>query len=378
MAQNRVSWVDIAKALALILVIAVHSIPRNFYSSILTGFVMPAFFILYGVTHNADKHRENLTGYIYNRFRSLMIPYVILSFVMILMYTLLYPQIDFGFTPLDTLFWFFYGNGPMGRISHLWFLRTMFFAIILFSLVDKYLNNKPEILRFPLILGLPAIGVFLKTATGVELVPWGLDAVLISLSFIMIGNEIRKFAHTSPWTVDPIFDGITVFLSLIFFLLLSISNGFVNIGESLYGLSIYTYLLTGLLGTYCLGIISYHLSNRSSLLTKVAQRWNRFGQEIYELHPLIIEANYQFLGGLVVLNVITYYPGILLFLVNFFAAMVVTYFASSRIISKSSILRLAFLGWSSTKHVPTKIEEIPTQSILEERQEILEENAILE
>jgi fucose 4-O-acetylase-like acetyltransferase len=360
MTDIRISWIDIAKAVSLVSVILIHSTPRDFVSAILTGFVMPAFFILYGVAHNNEKHRSNLREYLSGRFKSLMIPYLILSFVMIVMYYLFYPQINLGFTPLDALFWFIYGNGPIGRVTHLWFLRTMFFAIVLFSIIDKFLNNKSGLTRLSIILGAPVLGVFFKYATGVELVPWGADAVLISLSFIMIGHEIRRVNQLLPWSIDKLFDGVTVLVSLIVYVLLASFNGFVNIGESLYGQSILIYIVTGVLGTYVLCALSYHLSRENRVISRLAARFNKFGQEIYELHPLMIELNVQIFGGLAIWNLLIVYPGALLFLANFISALIVPYFLASQVIRRSRPLQFIFLGRSNPRGtIPQAQPEIP-------------------
>ncbi|TET13353.1 MAG: hypothetical protein E3J82_03125, partial [Candidatus Thorarchaeota archaeon] len=152
MDNNRVSWIDLTKAISLVSIIVVHSITRDALSTVLTGFVIPAFFILYGVTHKNEKHRHNIGQCVRSRFRSLMIPYILLSLGMLVLYSFLYPVVDMGLTPADFAFWLVYGSGPIERVSHLWFLRTMFFAIVVFLLIDKYLHDTPSILRYIIIL----------------------------------------------------------------------------------------------------------------------------------------------------------------------------------------------------------------------------------
>jgi fucose 4-O-acetylase-like acetyltransferase len=356
MTDSRISWIDIAKAVSLVLVIFIHSLPRDFITALLTGSVMPAFFIFYGLAHNNEKYRSNLTQYFRGRFKSLMIPYFILSSLMVMMYYVFYPQINFGFTPLDTLFWFLYGNGPLGRVTHLWFLRTMFFAIIIFSFIDRFLYNKSGLARLSVILGAPLLGVLLKYATGLELVPWGADAILISLSFIMIGNEIRRVNQLLPWSIDKAFDGVSVLIALALYLLLSSFNGFVNIGESLYGQSILIYMITGVLGTYVIGVLSYHVSRQNQVISRLASSYNKFGQEIYEIHPLMIEINVQALGGLAIVTAFSVFPGTFLFLLNFISAMFVPYFLASRIIHSSRPLQIVFLGKITPRKVIPQIE----------------------
>jgi len=350
MKEKREAWITIAKTAALVLVIFIHSNPyRDEFSIFLTGFVMPAFFVLYGVAHNSRKHRDNLKKYIISRARALMIPYLVLTLVMVVMYAAFYPQVDFGFTPTDFVFYSIYGNGPPNRVTHLWFLRTMFFAIILFTLVDRYLHDKSMVFRMIIMASAPAIGVFLKYGTGVQLVPWGMDSVLIALSFMLVGSEIRKYRHFSPWSVSPYVDVIGLVIAFAAYSYFTAVNGFVNIGESLYGISIYNYMLTGILGTYIVCLLSFYVGKHSTRLTRYATAYNKAGQEIYEVHPLIIEANVQWFGGLAIWELITFYPGALLLIFYFITTIIISYLIATQIIGRFGVLQLAFMGFRKTK-----------------------------
>ncbi|MGY5857951.1 MAG: acyltransferase [Candidatus Thorarchaeota archaeon] len=345
MTEKRESWITIAKAAALILVIFIHSTPRDAVSGYLTGFVMPAFFLLYGVSHNARKCRDSKKKYIINRARALMIPYFVLGFVMFIMYLITYPTVDLGFPPTDYFFWTIYGNGPLGRVTHLWFLRTMFFAIILFALVDRYLHDRHAVFRYFLIAVTPGIGAMFKFGTGVEIVPWGIDSVFIALSFMMIGAEIRRKNHLAPWTKGPRIDLVAFLSALAVYSYLSISNSFVNIGESVYGNFIYSYMITGILGTYIVCLTSYYAVKRFSFLARYATRFNKLGQEIYETHPLMIELNVQVLGGLAIWETVVIYPGAPLLIINFPLSILFAYFFASKVINRSGYLQLMFLGF---------------------------------
>ncbi|MFW9794675.1 MAG: acyltransferase family protein, partial [Candidatus Thorarchaeota archaeon] len=259
MSTNRVSWIDLAKSISLVGVIVIHCLDlSNQLAASLTGFVLPAFFILAGIAHKNEKHRFKIQNLIRSRFISLMIPYFILSIVMVAIYASLYPSVDVGLAPSEFAFWTVYGNGPIQRVSHLWYLRALFFAIILFAIFDRYLHDKHQAFRVLIALALPGIGVMMRSAAGVELLPWGIDSTLVGLSFVIIGNEIRRVQGLSSWSISGPFDTVAVVLSFMFFALLTLINGYVNIGISIYGLSVYIYLLTGFLGTYIVSIISFH------------------------------------------------------------------------------------------------------------------------
>ncbi len=343
MSTNRVSWIDLAKSMSLIGVIIVHSLEINQFSAVLTGFVLPAFFILYGVAHNNEKHRYSIQKLIRSRFTSLMIPYFILSIAMVAIYAALYSVVDVGLSPTEFAFWTVYGNGPIQRVSHLWYLRALFFAIVLFTVFDRYLHDKPAVLRLMIAIFLPGIAVAIRSAAGLELLPWGVDSALIALSFVIVGNEIRQYHNVNSWSINPVFDVVALTLSVTIFLLLAMFNGYVNIGMSLYGFSIYIYMVTGILGTYIVSLFSFHACN-SFDISKAIARFNRYGQEIYELHPLMIELNVQLVGSLTLWNMFIIFPDTPLFLINLLTGIFVSWLIASQLITRSSILQIMFTG----------------------------------
>jgi hypothetical protein len=206
--------------------------------------------------------------------------------------------------------------------------------------------------RFGIFLVSPGIGVLFKYSTGVELVPWGIDAVLISLSFMLLGSEIRRHYHTSAWSINPFIDSVGVVTSIIAYFYLSNLNGFVNIGKSYYGAFIYYYIITGVLGTYAVGVISFYLGKEIVSIIRYASAFNNVGQEIYEIHPLIIETNVALFGDLALAGTSYQWPRAPLFIVNFPLAIILSYLIGTRIIRRSRILQLIFLGVSTPKDSP--------------------------
>lgn len=352
MMSNRVSWIDLAKSISLIFVILVHSMEINGVSAVLTGSAIPAFFILYGLAHNNEKHRGNSVKLVKSRFKALMIPYFILSIAMVLIYYAVYTYVNVGLTPDEFVFWTLYGNGPIQRVSHLWYLRSMFFAIVLFQVFDRYFHNKPAGARILFALSLPAVGCWMKCTSGLALLPWSIDSIIISLSFIILGNEIRKFRQLDSWGVDRSFDFIALTLSSILFVMVSYINGYVNIGMSIYGLNIYLYLVTGLLGTYMLSLISFHACNNFDIARAIS-RFNDYSQEIYELHPMMIEINAQLVGGIALFNLIVIFPDSPLFLFNLLTAVFLSWLIASQVIPRSRVLQVMFLGRVKYRSAPT-------------------------
>ena len=174
---------------------------------------------------------------------------------------------------------------------------------------------------------------------------------------MMIGNEVRRIRNIKQWTISPLIDGFTLPISMMLFIFLSSMNGFVNIGEGKYGQSIYIYMITGLLGTYLLGVLSYHAVNHSKRISVVGIKFNKYSQEIYELHPLLIQLNLQFLSGLAIWRFLTIYPGAPLFLVNITASILLSWVIADLVINRSKILKFIFCGVSPiTREVKPVVE----------------------
>jgi hypothetical protein len=91
------------------------------------------------------------------------------------------------------------------------------------------------------------------------------------------------------------------------------------------------------------------------MVPNLLSRFIKYGQEIYELHPLMIEMNVQVLGGLLIWNAFMIYPNNPLFLVNLLSGILVSWLIASKVIGKSRILRFVFLG-KSGKKVKAKTE----------------------
>lgn len=76
MGTKRLDWIDIAKGIAIILVIVGHTVPNSSpLRHAIFSFHMPVFFILAGYTFRPKPWRELLSGSV----SRLLVPYVILA-----------------------------------------------------------------------------------------------------------------------------------------------------------------------------------------------------------------------------------------------------------------------------------------------------------
>ena len=87
--MQRLVAFDIAKAICIVLVVIGHYIPDNSPSwyiemrNVIYSFHMPLFMFASGYIYNATRREEPYSKFIMKKIRRLMIPYVIVSFIVI-------------------------------------------------------------------------------------------------------------------------------------------------------------------------------------------------------------------------------------------------------------------------------------------------------
>lgn len=133
MEEKRLYYLDMARGLAIILVIIGHMIPNGELKIFITSFHVPLFFIVSGaLIKYKGKNKINLV----NSIKRLVVPYIMFS-ILILPFWLN----SYGFSLLNLkgiMFSFLSGLG----IGALWFLPAIFIAENLFILINSKLNNK--------------------------------------------------------------------------------------------------------------------------------------------------------------------------------------------------------------------------------------------
>ena len=174
MAQsNRLEWLDIAKGIAIILMVIGHSSIPQIGSNFIFAFHMPLFFIASGWVSNYQK--SSFKRFIEKKWSSLLIPFFYYSgIVMVLMQCI-------GI--LDVGHLFMHGWGGYA----LWFIPVLFTA----SVVVRAAFYLPDVWhRRVIMLGLFFLGLFLS-CHGISL-PWQLSNVPYASFLVMTGNELAK------------------------------------------------------------------------------------------------------------------------------------------------------------------------------------------
>jgi len=239
----RKDFIDIAKAIGLIMVIYVHTEGSfKFYG----GFYIALFFIASGYVFK-KKNDIDFTKFIHSKWKRLVVPYVIFSILFILYFKnidtnsligVVYSRFClFPFGTENNIIFMESGN------MVLWFLTAMFTSYLFFYLIIRF-----HFYRLYLIPIFLIITFFLNKLP--ILLPWSLDTAFFFSLFLYCGYLFK--------TTDIVEKSNNYFIIIALLLCVSISiiNGGVNLSVRIYGHSIAANLITGITGSYLCLILS--------------------------------------------------------------------------------------------------------------------------
>lgn len=135
MKKERLSWIDVAKGIGIILVIYGHALNAQSLRYLIYSFHMPLFFLLSGLVFRHVEH-EKFTTFLKKDFTNIILPYLFFaSATMIIWLITMNPEDRSQFAILKQLFGILYGSGTGGFLSYnvaLWFLPCLFVTKIIF------------------------------------------------------------------------------------------------------------------------------------------------------------------------------------------------------------------------------------------------------
>ena len=130
--DNRIEWIDIAKGIGMILVIAGHTFALDYSAPIYT-FHMPLFFFISGLF---VKTNVPLGSFIQSKSKSILLVWLIV-FATSMLVCLCIPEWRTQITSHALLRDLYSSNTNVVQNSSLWFLICLFFAELIFWFVDK-------------------------------------------------------------------------------------------------------------------------------------------------------------------------------------------------------------------------------------------------
>jgi fucose 4-O-acetylase-like acetyltransferase len=194
MTRNRT--IDVARGLAIALVVLGHNRIGETAIATLYAFHVHTFFLLTGVTFGFARYRDDPAGLARDRFRRLVVPYLFSAAGFYLLWYFVARRFgeDAG-RPIPA--WkpalgILYGNGVGDWLvfnAPLWFLPALFVAGLLLWAVLRAAERWSVPARAALVLAGAAAGY---AVSRIVLLPWGADLALVALAFMYLGYELNR------------------------------------------------------------------------------------------------------------------------------------------------------------------------------------------
>jgi fucose 4-O-acetylase-like acetyltransferase len=193
-AQPRNTWLDLAKGVAIILVVIGHS--ASFDVSPIYWFHMPAFFMMSGYFFRPQTNLHSIKSWIKKRARQLFIPYLFfLLLISAIRYIVLVSQSEMTLTWLvEDLVSIVVGGRffPSDFYVVMWFIPCLFFTQLLGVLTFYFFKKKSSRICILLLFYVLAHLENWLTYEFNIFVPLNLDVAMLALPYYMLGYFVRR------------------------------------------------------------------------------------------------------------------------------------------------------------------------------------------
>lgn len=188
--RSRLYWLDIAKGIAILLMVIGHTSIPSALSNFIWAFHMPLFFIASGWTTNWQK--TDFKGFTKRKIRTLLAPFIIYSLVVLMI------QISQRWN--DFNHWIY-----NGWISYaLWFIPVLFLASLFAKLIYSIKNKYVLLVCAFMFAALSGVLSLYK----IQLL-WTLSSVPLATFLVVLGTELKRFnsiiADSKLWHILLLF-----------------------------------------------------------------------------------------------------------------------------------------------------------------------------
>lgn len=182
---QRLEYIDLAKGIGIILVVIGHSINgHGITGHYISSFHMPLFFLLSGLCFN-DSRYPNFTPFLKKRIRTLLLPCLYFTCIMLVLSALLMPD----YYPLKSL--------TYKLPNAYWFIFILFLSELFYFIINRTATNlKGKIL---LMIGCLCVSGFLHHKDIV--LPYNICSVFIAIFFYGTGHLLKDTINKKITTV---------------------------------------------------------------------------------------------------------------------------------------------------------------------------------
>ncbi len=252
---KQIEYIDIMKAIGIVLVVLGHSPGLNEYvKSTIYSFHMPLFFFISGLLLSDEKRQLKITEYFISQIRALGIPYLFFWFVSYLYWLPTHTLSASAGKYIGIPWWgpiegVFIGNGDALYVNVvLWFFTCLFTTSLIFFIARKFFSNLSLLILFNAV----AFVFTLIYDKSWPRTPMGLDNAVVALAFFSAGHFFRQY---QPIFMESMFKKRAIHASLFLFILVLIFsslNGEVDLNTMSFGNYKILYFLSAYLGIFSL------------------------------------------------------------------------------------------------------------------------------
>lgn len=234
--SKRIEYIDTTKAILIVLVMIGHIFLTGPLHDFIYTFHMPAFFIISGMFITTKD--RTISSLIKKKFYTLIIPFIFFEVIGSFVYIIRY-----GFT--QSVFGFIYNTLTLHcNTGTDWFLVTLFFAEILFMIMQKSIRSKSAKIIFSIIAVLLALVLpnnhFFNIAR----------RILIAVGFLSFGFYCSDFTKKD--------NHILSIISFVLTIVVTVLNGNVDLSEMILN-NPFLYFMGSITGTYFIIQLSKHI-----------------------------------------------------------------------------------------------------------------------
>ncbi|MEO0289433.1 MAG: acyltransferase family protein [candidate division WOR-3 bacterium] len=263
--NRRENFIDIAKSIGIFLVVLGHTEIDQNLKTFIYSFHMPLFFIISGFLLKIE---SNFKEFFLKRFKRLILPYFIFSFLTYLFWIFvtgrhgigLVSEIGYLKPVIGTLIGLSHNDYLVHNIS-LWFLYVLFLTELIYFYISRIKN---QVLLFIVPIILSFIGYVVTNKLHLRLI-YGFEKVLIAQVFYFSGFIIKK--NNLQVNIKKLSIYKILYLCLIFFVLnqyFTKINGFVDLVGNLFGKNFIIYYLNGFSGSFMVIFLSLMVEKLNS------------------------------------------------------------------------------------------------------------------
>lgn len=303
--QNRVDYIDFAKALGMLTIMWGH-IAAGMSVTFVYAFHIPLFFFLSGMVFRPEKYND-FGSFVKRKVQTLIVPYVIYSIITWAIWAVFsyitHTPVESYFAPLfETII----ARGSEGYLVHnvpLWFVSCLFVVELSYYWISKLKDSFAIIIATVLaVLGYLLVNKveFFDFTT----LPWSIEVAMMAMIFYCLGHQAVK--HIGYSKVQDIVGNnklVSFFLMLVAFVIVfygAKANGQPSMGHaSIHNpLLFYPIAVAGILGMI---IVSCLFS-----LSKANERGNLNGLKFFGRNSFIAMAIHNPIKGVIIVALSSY------------------------------------------------------------------------